>query len=206
MRQTKLILPDASPLFSLAGIDRLDLLLLPKLPVVLTDYIEWEATRNRGATALRIEKWIAGNRPLVTVVETETGKDRIRKDRAGIPDRRKNMGEITVFEALSNEYVGEGPYLFLFEDEKMLRQIDPTFAGAYPVHLLTTFAFLVGLERKGLIPDADAVFDDIRGRSPAISEEEKRMRRPGVRKTMYDRPHRDADGEETAWAPKVAGM
>jgi hypothetical protein len=206
MRQTKLMLPDASPLFSFAGIDRLDLLLLPRLPIVLTDYIEWEATRNRGVTAQRIERWIAGNRPLVSVVETETGKERIRKDRAGIPDRRKNMGEITVFEALSNDYVGEGPFLFLFEDEKMLRQIDPTFAGIYPVHLLTTFAFLVGLERKGLVPDADAVFDEIRGRSPVISEDEKRMRRPGVKKTMYDRPHRDSDGEDTTWAPKAPGV
>src|SRR6201990_2040185 len=139
MRPARIILPDASPLFSLVAIDALDPLLKFDAKVVLTDYIEWEATRNRSATAQRIEQWIANNPTTVEVIETESGADRIRKDKAGISDKRKNIGEETVFEAVSNEYIGPGPYVFLFEDEKMLRQAaGMTFFDKYPVHLVTT--------------------------------------------------------------------
>lgn len=200
MRPARIILPDASPLFSLVAVDALDLLLKLGTKVVLTDYIEWEATRNGSATARRIEQWIANNPTAVEIVPTESGADRIRKDKAGIGDKRKNMGEQTVFEAISNEYVGPGPYVFLFEDEKMLRQgAGITFFDIYPVHLITTYGLLVGLERRGIIADADDLFARIRGlHAPLVPGPEAR---PRVRKTLLDRPHRDETGVDTSWMP-----
>ncbi|MCK9908187.1 hypothetical protein MXD81_03535 [Microbacteriaceae bacterium K1510] len=197
MRLARIILPDAGPLFSLVAIDALDLLLKLDAKVVLTDYIEWEATRSRSATAQRIEQWIAQNPTAVEIIETESGADRIRKDKAGISDKRKNIGEETVFEAVSNEYIGPGPYVFLFEDEKMLRQVGMTFFDKYPVHLITTYGLLVGLERLGIIPDADDLFARIRGLDAPLVPEA----RPGVRKTLIDRPHRDETGTDTSWMP-----
>jgi hypothetical protein len=201
MRQGKIILPDASPLFSLVGIDALDLLLKPDMRVVVTDYVEWEATRNGSPTANRIAKWIADSE-LVEVVGTEVGADRIRKDKAGIFDRRRDVGEDSIFEAVKNDYVAPGPYVFLFEDEKMLRQgAGMTYFDKYPVHLITTYGLLVGLERRGLIPDADAVFAGIRGfGAPLVPSQTPG--RPNVRKTLIDRAHRDEVGEDTSWLPE----
>lgn len=201
MRQTKVLLPDAGPLFSLASIDALDLLLKLDIPIRLTDYVAWEATRSGSETAQRIARWIEGNPGIIEVVETEVGADRIRKEKAGIADRRKDVGEDSVFEAVKNEYMGAGPFVFLFEDEKMLRQVGISFFDKYPVHLMTTFAWLVALERRGVIPDADAVFADIRGLG-ASSTPSDSPPRPGVRKTLIDRAHRDAKGEDTTWKPK----
>lgn len=201
MRQARIILPDASPLFSLAAVDALDLLLKLDMPVVLTDYIEWEATRTGSVTAQRIAKWIAANKFAVEVVATESGADRIRKDMAGISDKRKNIGEQTVFEAVSNDYIAPGAYVFLFEDEKMLRQgAGMTYFDKYPVHLITTYGLLVGLERRGFVPDADKVFARIRGLDASLVPGQPAAR-PGVRKTLIDRAHRDEAQEDTSWMP-----
>jgi hypothetical protein len=202
MRSARFILPDASPLFSLVVIDGLDLLLELGSRVVLTDYVEWEATRSGSATAQRIAKWIADNRGAVEIIPTECGADRIRKEKAGIVDRRKNMGELSVFEAISNDYIGSGPYVFLFEDEKMLRQAaGMTFFDQYPVHQITTYGLLVGLERRGIIPDADELFARIRGLDAPLVPDGPPPR-AGVRKTLIDRPHRDEEGVDTSWMPK----
>lgn len=96
---SKLILRDASPLFSLVAIDALDLLLKLKMRVVLTDYLAWEATRSGSPTALRIAKLLADNAAdkSVEVIDTEVGADRIRKEKAGIFDKRKDVGEDAIF-------------------------------------------------------------------------------------------------------------
>ncbi|MGY2049134.1 hypothetical protein [Methylobacterium sp. JK268] len=202
MRKARIILPDAGPLFSFAGIDRLDLLVEVGLPIVLTDYIEYEATRSGSVTARRIDAWIGANRPLVTVLPTETGQERIRKEKAGIPDKRKNVGELTIFEAVSNGYMEPGPYVFLFEEERLMRGHTVSFFDEYPVHALTTYALLVGLERARRIPSADAVLADMRGLGqPDLTDEERRQRRRGLRRTLIDRPHRDEQGDDTEWRP-----
>lgn len=201
MRPVRFIFPDASPLFSLASVDALDLLLKLDIKVVLTDYIAWEATRSGSASAKLISNWIEANPERIEIIDTECGAERIRKEKAGIQDRRKNMGENSVFEAISNEYVGPGPYAFVFEDEKMLRQgAGMTYFDRYPVHLTTTYGVLVGLERRHIIEDADAVFASIRGLvAPLVPSEIPP--RPNVRQTLIDRPHRDEAGVDTSWMP-----
>jgi hypothetical protein len=56
---------------------------------------------------------------------------------------------------------------------------------------------LVGLERLGIIPNAGDLFARIRGLHPPLVPEA----RPGVRKTLIDRPHRDETGTDTSWTP-----
>jgi hypothetical protein len=83
--RTKLILPDSGPLFSFAAVDGgLELLLAAGLPIILTDYIYWEATRSGSPTALLIGEWIANHPDGISVTETERGQDRIAREKAGI--------------------------------------------------------------------------------------------------------------------------
>jgi hypothetical protein len=187
--RTKVLLPDSSPLFSFVAVQGgLDLLLAPGLPILLTDYIEWEATRSGSETAKSISAWIVGHPDKISIVETELGQVRIARERAGIASKkdRKNIGEITVFEALASGDIGDGPFLFLFEEDKF---VDPSFYGRHPVHSVTTLGFLVGLERSGIIPDADAVFKAMRTNG-----------REGIKAVIVDRPHRTSrEAEDTTW-------
>jgi hypothetical protein len=97
--------------------------------------------------------------------------------------------------------MGPGPYVFLFEDEKMLRQgAGMTYFDKYPVQLTITYGLLVRLERSGVIADADEVFASIRGLSAPLVPS-PHPPRPGVRKTLIDRAHRDEHGEDTSWSP-----
>jgi hypothetical protein len=189
--RTKIVLPDSGPLFSFVAIpDGLDLLLVPGLPIVLTDYIAWEATRSGSPTAQAIRSWIDAHPGVISVIETELGQFRIARERAGLAAKkdRRNIGETTIFEALAEGDVGEGPFLFLFEEDKF---VDPGFYGRYPVHSVTTLGFLVGLERSGLIPSADAVFAAMRSAG-----------REGVKGVIIDRPHRPTrEGADTIWRP-----
>lgn len=189
--RARIILPDSGPLFSFAAVDGgLDLLLAAGLPIVLTDYIGWEATRSGSPTALLIRQWIDTHSGSVSVVETERGQDRIAKEAAGLSDKkaRRNVGEQTIFEALSEGDLGEGPFLFLFEEDRF---VDPGFYGRYPVHSVTTLGFLVGLERSGIIPSADAVFRAMRSNG-----------REGVKGIVIDRPYRaERTGVDTTWRP-----
>ena len=189
--RTKVMLPDSSPLFSFVSVSGgLDLLLAPGLPIVLTDYIEWEATRSGSETAKTIRAWIDGHPDEIRVVETELGQARIAREKTGVASKkdRKNIGEITVFEALATGDVGEGPFLFLFEEDQF---VDPSFYGRHPVHSVTTLGFLVGLERSRIIPDADAVFKAMRTNG-----------REGVKAIIIDRAHRERrEAEDTTWRP-----
>ena len=159
---------------------------------MLTDYIEWEATRSVSETARAIRTWMAAHHDAISVVETELGQARIAREKAGLGAKkdRKNIGEITVFEALATGDVGDGPFLFLFEEDKF---VDPGFYGRHPVHSVTTLGFLVGLERSGIIPDADAVFKAMRTNG-----------REGLKAVTIDRPHRASrEAEDTIWRPQA---
>lgn len=186
-----MLLPDSGPLFSFVAIQGgLDLLLAPGLPLVLTDYIAWEATRSGSATARAIRSWIDTHPDEIAVVDTELGQARIAREKAGasVKKQRRNIGEVTIFEALATGDIGEGPFLFLFEEDKF---IDPGFYGCHPVHSVTTLGLLVGLERSGIIRDADGVFAAMRSNG-----------RQGVKGVILDRPHRTTrDGKDTIGRP-----
>ena len=187
----KILLPDAGPLFSFAAVEGgLELILAADLQIVLTDYIEWEATRSQSGSALAIARWIGDNPKSITVIETERGQQRIAIERSGATTKRnrKNVGEQTIFEAISEGDVGEGPFLFLFEEDQF---VDPGFYGRYPVHSVSTLGFLCGLEKSGVIKDAEGIFRSMRSNG-----------REGVKALILDRPYRRTrDGEDTTWRP-----
>ena len=188
MPRVKVVVPDAGPLFSFASIDALELLSKAGLPIVLTDYVEWEATKSGSETAERIRRWIRDEHEAVTVIPTETGAARIEAERKGVAKKRSHFGEITIQDAIADGTLGDGPYLFLFEEKRF---IDPGFFGMHPVHSVTTLGFLVGLERSGLISDADLVFSKMRSNG-----------REGVLAVILDRPYRaDREAEDTVWRP-----
>ena len=137
-----------------------------------------------------IRHWIDAHPDAIRVVETERGQDRIARGKSGGVSRqvRRNVGEQTIFEALSEGDLGAGPFLFLFEEDRF---VDPGFYGRYPVHSATTLGFLVGLERSGVLPDADAVFRAMRSNG-----------RAGAKAVILDRPFRaQREGEDTVWRP-----
>jgi hypothetical protein len=187
--RTKLILPDSGPLFSFAAVDGgLELLLEAGLPIILTDYILWEATRSGSPTAILIGEWVADHPGAISVVETERGQDRIAREKTGVASKkqRRNVGEQTIFEALSESDLGDGPFLILFAEDLF---VDPSFYMVYPVHSVTTLGFLVGLERSRLIEDADAVFKSMRSNG-----------RRGVKGIVVDWPYRaQRDADDTTW-------
>jgi hypothetical protein len=98
----------------------------------------------------------------------------------------KLVGETTIYEALAEGDVGDGSFLFLFVEDKF---VDSSFYGRYPVHSVTTLGFLTGLERSGIIVDADAVFTSMRSNG-----------REDVKGVVIDRPHRPTrQSEDTTW-------
>jgi hypothetical protein len=184
--RTGLLITDSSPLFSFSYGDCLDLLILPGLPVFLTDQVRWEATRSGNEISRRIAGWLLRADRAVTEVETVIGRLRAAAEASGRMDRRsmQNLGEESVLSAIRTGALPLGPYLFLFEEDRL---VDPSFFGRYPVHIVSTMGYLVGLERSGLIGDADAVLARIRGTGRRLKGD------------IIDRPSRQ--GGETLWRP-----
>jgi hypothetical protein len=164
--------PDAGPLISLAHGDALELLLLLQLPILLVDEIVQEVTAAREAPdAQRLRAFIADNRAVVRVAETFVGRSAAAERARDPAARLRGVGEAAIAEVVSriDELVPVGePILVLFEDSDVPR-IQMLLRGN--VHLLSTRAMLLGMERVGLIPSMDAVWQAIRagGRRPATT-------------------------------------
>lgn len=187
MARVKLLLSDTGPLFTLALADALDLLGLLSMPVILTDEVVHEATWNpQSEAASRVRRWLDGKPPYLEVVATEIGRMAADLRHAG-RNAPTDIGEESVVNAIKTGSVGEGPYMILFEESRLA---DPQFYGPRPVHVVSTRAFLVGLERAGLLPsgEADALWRAVKTA--------KRNPNPAI----IDIPS-EVDGEETSWTP-----
>lgn len=187
MARVKLLLSDTGPLFTLALADALDLLGRLSVPVVLTDEVAHEATWNpQSEAATRVRRWIDAKPAYLEVVETEIGRMAAELRRAG-HNTPSDLGEESVLNAIKTGRVGEGPYMILFEESRLA---DPQFYGPRPVHAVSTRAFLVGLERAGILSvgDADALWRTVRAA--------RRNPNPAI----IDIPS-EVDGEETSWTP-----
>lgn len=173
-RRVALLIPDAGPLISLGRIDRLSLLLLLDLPIYLVDQVVYEVTRDlKFVDAQRIRVFIDQNASTVRVFRTVVGDAAAQRRAGGETGRQKGQGEAAVAEFLarSDEVLAspDDPVLLLYEDSDILKQ---RFVVPDNVHLLSTRALLRGLERRGLIPSADEVWDAIHstGRAAAPIE------------------------------------
>ena len=175
MNKIALIIPDAGPLISLARGSALEALLMVDVPIYIVDEVLHETTRNKAfPDAQAIEGFVQNNRQ-VHVFETEVGRLSAKMREVDPSYSPSGMGEAAIaqFYARLHEIVEQdAPIMVLFEDSDVKR-IQIVADGN--VWLLTTKAFLKGLEQRNLLASADAVWNQIlaSGRSPSESEIER---------------------------------
>jgi hypothetical protein len=158
VNRCKLIIPDAGPLNSFYVADALDLLLLPRLQIVIVDAVYDEVTsdlsypKDRGIKDF-VDRHLGTE---IIIEETFIGKIAREMREKGTFETKENIGEQAIVGFMSStikKYVSDGqPYVLLYEDSDILRMPKPDFA-----HLVSTVAFLRRLEGAGLIVSADDV-------------------------------------------------
>ncbi len=164
-RPIRIVLPDAGPMISLALGNALDLLLLAAddVRLVVTDIVEFEATHrsDRYADAVIIREFLREHAQRVEVMPTTIGtlalEDLRRRALAGEQVRlSKDLGELSITNfVISLRTVNPGdPMLVIIEDDWFSAN---SFSVPGNVHLVSTSAWLDGLEELGQIPSAAAV-------------------------------------------------
>ncbi len=177
-KSISIVIPDAGVLISLAKADILELLMVfnPRARLTITDAVEYEATRSTERDdALRIRSFLSRYAGNITVDATSFHGviERSRLDPTfSVPD---DMGEMSIYSyvnAMKTRNPGE-PTLVLFEDNWFLGNSILSSAPAN-VHLLSTMAFLEGLEK--LVPEfsAKAAMDRIASQRPTFNRKRKR--------------------------------
>ena len=178
------IVPDASPVLTLARIGRLDLFDTFAAPIQIVDQVAYEITKAANDPQGRVAAWLArmGNR--IAIVETNVG--------VGFQTRRLrdpttpggNLGEIAVDEYATQLALAASPTfvpLVLFEDPDVL---ETRIARLPRVHLLNTAAWIRGLASEGIIPDGPEILEAINAQrtSPMIP-----LERPGRTRRIQSR-------------------
>lgn len=153
--------PDASPVITLARVDRLDLFETFTSPIQIVDQIRYEITKPENDPGGKVAAWLLrmGNR--ITVVETLVGFGFRTKMERGETPRGSNLGEIAVDEYATQLALAASPTfvpLVLFEDPDVL---ETRIARLPRVHLLNTAAWIRALADEGLISDGPKLLDDI---------------------------------------------
>jgi hypothetical protein len=148
------IIPDASPVMTLARIGRLDLLGSFSIPVHIVDQVHYEITKKAndpdGKIAAALKRM--GNQVLIVPTATGAGFKALRATNPDFPS--KNLGEQAVDEYARRIARLQSPItvpLILFEDPDMLKLLVAQTKG---VHLLNTKAWLESLGDEGLLPEA----------------------------------------------------
>ena len=155
------ILPDASPILTLARIGRLDLLYGFGVPIHIVDQVYWEVTKSAHDPDGVIKAALARLHNRLHIIETSTGvgyKIRSAKDPS---IRSRNLGEIAVSEYAVSLRKSNGPNfipLVLYEDPDME---DLPVAELKEVHMLNTTAWLFGMYEAGVLPEGLQLIDQI---------------------------------------------
>jgi len=169
-----LVIPDTGPLITLALIDRLDLLDRFQCPILVTDMIHAELTRgpDTAPDKAAFEHWYRARGNRVQTVDTLYGtmwRELPDKTRRSIKRQFPNAGEESIREfagRVAEVLPEDDQILVLFEEEKVKRM----FFGRH-VHLLHTWAFMVALERMGVIPSADDLYKQVEQRGRTIARD-----------------------------------
>lgn len=151
----ELVVPDAGPLITLAYADRLNLLLVLGIELVVVDVVRHELVRHSTPTSQKILDFLTEHN--VRVAETEIGRE-LAIGHAAV---KKHAGERGIQEFLfdfSDSNASDEKYaVLLFEDQKIS---GTAFVLPDNVYLLSTKAFLIELQNRGLIQSADDVVHD----------------------------------------------
>lgn len=154
-----IIVPDSSPLITLAAADALDALLKPGLLILIPDGVHLEVTRFinlQGAS--EVVDWLARNEDRVFLRATQEFLNQQALVAAGAK-RIASLGENCAREIVDREVERDPDHraILLYEDSDVtLLKI----VNADRVDTLTTADFLAELERARLIQSADRILDD----------------------------------------------
>ena len=166
------VLADASPLFSLAAGDLLDILL--RFPLLVTDVVK-EETFDKGLLpgcteeARRLLDFYNRHAAHIQVAQTQVGHE-IRTSRKTIPNycQPRNLGELSIQSHLIQLYAQQSSLdpLVLFEDSWFYEH-----QAALPHFgtLISTEAFLLNAERLKIIRSAKKARDAINTARPNAS-------------------------------------
>jgi hypothetical protein len=175
-QMVRIFIPDAGPLISLAMGDALDLLLLLSADVrlIITDVVNYEAT-NRSEDlddAKRLKDFLAVHADRIEVESTFFGKlaleDLERKKKMGeLATLPRDAGEISINSLVINlrTFNPGDPTLVLMEDSWFESNV---YSLPGNVHLLSTSAWLDGLQELGLIKSAAEIRLRIQAKKPSI--------------------------------------
>jgi hypothetical protein len=159
MNRYTLIVPDSSPLITLAAAGALDVLLKPSLPVLIPDGVHWEVTRfTQLQGAAEIVEWMADHTDQVFLRATQEFLNSQSLIAAGAK-RITNLGENCAREIVDRETEADPAVrcILVYEDSDVtLLKI----MNAQRVDALTTADFLAELEHARLIQSRDQILDD----------------------------------------------
>lgn len=149
-----IIIPDASPVMTLARLGRIDLLQRFSVPIHIVDQVYWEITKPQNDPDGKIAAALKRLHNQIVTVTTATGAGfkTLRESDPDFPSR--NLGEQAVDEyARRVSQLQSPPFipLVLFEDPDVLQLQIAKLKG---VHLLNTKAWLIALGEEGLLPEA----------------------------------------------------
>jgi hypothetical protein len=155
------IIPDASPVLTLARIGRVDLLGSFTVPIKIVDQVHFEITKPRNDPDGVVAAGLRRLHNQIEVVETNVGVGYKTRHARDPLEPSANLGEIAVDEYATMLARTTGPGfvpLVLFEDPDVM---ELRIARLKDVHLLNTTAWLLTLHREGLLPEALGLIEQI---------------------------------------------
>ncbi len=169
-----IVIPDAAPLIHLAQAGLLHLLHEAGAAVVVVDMVALEVTRDLsepGADLLR--DWMAqgqagSNRP-VRIEETETGRlyAAVLETR---PDYKlRNGGETAIVEWLAEKVAGTDKAVIVLYENGRVPAIVRNQSLDADIDVLTTRAFLEGMERRSPSPPGKTYWDRVVAHEPTTN-------------------------------------
>lgn len=188
------IIPDASPVLTLARIGRLDLFDTFTVPIHIVDQVEYEITKEANDPKGEVGTWLRriGNR--VVIEETLVGFGFRTKLERGETPSSANLGEIAVDEYATRLAMRGSPNfvpLVLFEDPDVL---ETRIARLPRVHLLNTAAWIRALTDEEIIADGPALLAAIDAqRSSPLKPVERPGQTARVRSRWLTRRRREND-------------
>lgn len=190
--EVAVIIPDASPVLTLARVDRLDLFQTFAAPIHIVDQVRYEVTKPANDGDGKVAAWLKRMGNAISVVETMVGFGFRMKLEGGMTPQSRNLDEIAVEEYATQLALGGSPTfipLVLFEDPDVLQ----TRVARLPrVHLLNTAAWIRALADQEVISDGPELLIAINAQrtSPMIPIERpgrtRRIQSKWLRKTADD--------------------
>jgi hypothetical protein len=147
------IIPDASPILTLARVRRLDLLERFDVPVHIVDQVHYEVTRPENDIDGEVGRYLLRQHNMITIVGTATGSGFKAQRQVDPSFPSRNLGEQAVDEHVRRLVSTSGPSfvpMVLFEDPDVLVM---RMAQNKRIHLMNTTAWLIGMYEIGALPE-----------------------------------------------------